>query len=302
MGDTQERASYALPEPPTPGGTSGGSSVGREEHSQERPKRAKRSFLTQNACTRCRSKKSKCDGARPVCERCRKHGAECIYDVAQEGLTRMQNLQQQLEARTADHGRLQNLFSLLQNGTDQEATSLLARMRMGAGVDELLSVAQPSPMSSMSLPDGPSTHQSFPREQQQPGGYMQQQYTTSPASDQGGWEQWPQAGSRSMSMSSESHQEGFQPSAGMALQGYYAPQEPYDPYYHQMPGEGYGSHEQQWQGNQSSEIAMPPGYQFATPQGPFGAQQQPPPQGQQQGQPPGEQRGGPQPPRGRSRT
>ena len=78
-----------------------------------------------------------CDGRRPVCERCEKHGTECVYDVAQEGLTRMQNLQQQLEATTTDRGKMQSLFNMLQHGSDQEATMLLATLRMGATIDEL---------------------------------------------------------------------------------------------------------------------------------------------------------------------
>jgi hypothetical protein len=49
----------------------------------------------------------------------------------------MQNLQQQLEVRTTDHERMQDLFNRLQNGSDQEATTLLATLRLGATIDEL---------------------------------------------------------------------------------------------------------------------------------------------------------------------
>lgn len=52
----------------------------------------------------------------------------------------MQNLQQQLTTRTADYTRLRSLFTALEQGTDQEATTLLARLRMGAGIEDLLDV------------------------------------------------------------------------------------------------------------------------------------------------------------------
>ncbi len=50
MGDAQDKSSYPPPEEAAPSATSG-NNFGREEDAQERPKRAKRSFLTQNACT-----------------------------------------------------------------------------------------------------------------------------------------------------------------------------------------------------------------------------------------------------------
>ena len=81
-----------------------------------------------------------CDGKRPICGRCEKHGAECQYDVAQEGVTRMQNLQQQLESKSGEHSKLMNLFNAFQHGSDYEATTLLARLRLGANVDDLLSL------------------------------------------------------------------------------------------------------------------------------------------------------------------
>lgn len=61
----------------------------------------------------------------------------------------MQNLQQQLESRTSEHGKLVSLFNTLQRGTDLDATTMLARLRMGASIDELLGMSAGSNPSSM---------------------------------------------------------------------------------------------------------------------------------------------------------
>lgn len=91
-----------------------------------------------------------CDGRRPTCTRCEKYTTECTYDVAQEGLTRMQNLQQQLDNKTIDHERLQEILRAMEEGTDQEATALLARLRLSLGVDDLHLFAQSLQASSAS--------------------------------------------------------------------------------------------------------------------------------------------------------
>ena len=49
----------------------------------------------------------------------------------------MQNLQQQLERSTVDNNKMQRVFNALQTGTDSESTTLLARLRLGATIDEL---------------------------------------------------------------------------------------------------------------------------------------------------------------------
>lgn len=151
--------------PPGPG-------AGDDTSTADRPKKAQRTFLTQNACTRCRQKKSKvrqpskhmltvglslqsqCDGKRPICARCEKHGAECIYDVAQEGVTRMQHLQNQLTSKSDDYDKLKQLFEAMQGGDNQRATMLLAKLRMGDSIDDLLSYVGESQGSSSSGCDG----------------------------------------------------------------------------------------------------------------------------------------------------
>ncbi|KAK3709951.1 hypothetical protein LTR37_010570 [Vermiconidia calcicola] len=135
-GELDGEAAHSPNDITPPSATSRGS-VENDERSDP-PKKPRRAFLTQNACTRCRQKKSKCDGKRPICGRCGKHGVECLYDVAEEGLTRMQNIQRQLESKTQEHGKLVNLFERLRHSTDNEAANILARLRLGACVDELI--------------------------------------------------------------------------------------------------------------------------------------------------------------------
>ncbi|KAG7122356.1 ABC-transporter-regulating transcription factor like protein [Verticillium longisporum] len=43
---------------------------------------AERAQRTQQACKRCRSRKSRCDAGRPSCSSCLSQGHECVYDVA----------------------------------------------------------------------------------------------------------------------------------------------------------------------------------------------------------------------------
>lgn len=72
-----------------------------------------------------------------------------MYDVAHEGITRMQNLQNQLGSKTEQHDKLQRLFDALRRGSDQEATTLLARLRLGSTIDDLLAyVGEVEPSSA----------------------------------------------------------------------------------------------------------------------------------------------------------
>ena len=62
-----------------------------------------------------------------------------MYDVPQEGMTRMQSLQSQLTTLSDEHKKLKDLFEALRRGNDQESTTLLAKLRMGDSIDNLLS-------------------------------------------------------------------------------------------------------------------------------------------------------------------
>ncbi len=57
-------------------------------------------------------------------------------------MTRMQNLQQQLDQRNEELGQLMALFQAFRNGTDEQAANLLARIRLGEDTRTLLTDAQ----------------------------------------------------------------------------------------------------------------------------------------------------------------
>lgn len=83
-----------------------------------------------------------CDGRRPRCTRCEGHSSECVYDVIQEGMTRMQSMQKAVDDKTEDHRRLMSFLELLRYGSDHEAAALLARLRFGESIDSLVAAAE----------------------------------------------------------------------------------------------------------------------------------------------------------------
>lgn len=50
----------------------------------------------------------------------------------------MQSIQQKLDSKTEICNRLMKLVYVLQYGSDQEATTLLARLRLGESIENLL--------------------------------------------------------------------------------------------------------------------------------------------------------------------
>ena len=55
-----------------------------------------------------------------------------------EGMTKMQNLQNLLETKTEEHGRLSQLFDAMATSSDEGGAAILARVRMGYSVDRIL--------------------------------------------------------------------------------------------------------------------------------------------------------------------
>ncbi|KAI1381123.1 hypothetical protein F4677DRAFT_440338 [Hypoxylon crocopeplum] len=97
-----------------------------------------------------------CDGNRPTCGRCQKAGDTCVYEVNKRDMVKLQLLSDY------DTARLQNfelIFGILQNGTDHQASELVAQIRSGASVDTLASAFNasiPRPSSStLSSPKRP---------------------------------------------------------------------------------------------------------------------------------------------------
>lgn len=72
-----------------------------------------------------------------MCARCQKDDAVCVFDVG-DGLTKMQGLQQQLDQRNEDHDRLMTLLDAFRDSSDDIATLLLARLRIGESIEHLV--------------------------------------------------------------------------------------------------------------------------------------------------------------------
>lgn len=89
--------------------------------------------LIQLACTRCRSRKTKCDGVRPACGICRKRSTECEYDhdpdtTPHANLRRKyQHLAEQLKDTT-------ELLEMLRGRPEEEAAVILRRLRTSSNL------------------------------------------------------------------------------------------------------------------------------------------------------------------------
>ncbi|KAI0837272.1 hypothetical protein F5Y06DRAFT_85721 [Hypoxylon sp. FL0890] len=97
--------------------------------------------LTRNACSQCKVKKAKCDGNRPSCGRCQRTGDTCIYEVNKRDIAKLQVLSDYEIARLHSYDQV---WTVLQNGTDEQATEILGQIRTGVSVETLASTFNPS--------------------------------------------------------------------------------------------------------------------------------------------------------------
>ncbi|KAK5173431.1 uncharacterized protein LTR77_002112 [Saxophila tyrrhenica] len=126
-----------------------------QEYARKKP--SKRESLTRNACADCRRSKCKCDGERPVCARCAKRNTDCVYDVPDDGITKMQLLAQQLKSVDHQHQPLVNLFEALTSLPKPQADALLVRIRSGEElVDITASLKQNAPSAAGESTTDPS--------------------------------------------------------------------------------------------------------------------------------------------------
>ncbi|KAI4152037.1 MAG: hypothetical protein LQ340_003141 [Diploschistes diacapsis] len=107
------------------------------------------------ACSTCRRRKIKCNGHRPSCSFCAKSDLLCTYSAA-EGLTQNQSLRRDNARLQAAHDRLQSTVSRLQHShahlalllealtsrPDCEAAGILARLRIGQSLPELVELVK----------------------------------------------------------------------------------------------------------------------------------------------------------------
>jgi len=87
-----------------------------------------------------------CDGGRPACARCHTADRRCAYDetpltplaIDDDDNDDPRDLRYQLECRTRDFARLLLLLRTLHQGSDAEASLVLARLRMGEDVGSVI--------------------------------------------------------------------------------------------------------------------------------------------------------------------
>lgn len=92
---------------------------------------------TKSACAGCQRRKQRCTGDRPACQSCVDKGIACLYDVA-DGKTRSEDLKFKVQEATERGDKLDQLVSAMRHGSCEESSALLARLRRGATLDELL--------------------------------------------------------------------------------------------------------------------------------------------------------------------
>lgn len=87
-------------------------------------------------CLHCKKRRARCSGQPPACQSCRERGLTCSWDNG-HGLT----WQQDLVRSPPDQPQTDNLYTLVsafRSRSDDEATMLLARLRLGASVGSLV--------------------------------------------------------------------------------------------------------------------------------------------------------------------
>lgn len=127
--------------------------------SSKKASKAKAPVQNISACTACRKKKQKCSGDRPTCQSCFERSLPCSYEVT-EGMTRSADLKQKLYDVTEESRESNSLMAAMQNGTDEEASMLLARLRLGVPIHELLDPAT-QPMFFSQVYQNQRTNQAF---------------------------------------------------------------------------------------------------------------------------------------------
>lgn len=118
------------------------------------------------ACVQCRSGKARvsytlplchqivthtltfqCDGVRPRCIRCRDNDFACQYDVP-EGVSRAERMK--LLKRDSISSRveeMERIMHVLRSGSDTQASTLLARLRLGERMDVVAKTLPQTPSS-----------------------------------------------------------------------------------------------------------------------------------------------------------
>ncbi|CAN9443880.1 unnamed protein product [Alternaria alternata] len=100
----------------------------------------------------------KCNSARSTCSRCKTLDVDCQYDVEQ-GVTRAESFRIKKDRQITRTADLESLVNLLRSGCDVEASTVLARLRLGDRVDDIVQSSQADSITSTREPSGQSTTQ-----------------------------------------------------------------------------------------------------------------------------------------------
>lgn len=124
-----------LPATPSSGASSDSSGAAGGSSSGVLPLRRRRHAPA--ACASCRRRKIKCSADRPKCRQCLRLAVDCAYDtVGSEtlGEARQRRLGE-LQSRSSHY---EDLFNILKTRPDQDVAAILARIRQGARVDDVV--------------------------------------------------------------------------------------------------------------------------------------------------------------------
>lgn len=97
----------------------------------------KKAEPVKSACVQCQKRKTKCSGQRPICRFCSDRNLECSWDIG-DGLTRTADLKRKLQEATGRSEDLDTLVDAMRYGTDEVSTMLLARLRLGEPLEDLV--------------------------------------------------------------------------------------------------------------------------------------------------------------------
>ncbi|PSN60230.1 hypothetical protein BS50DRAFT_681738 [Corynespora cassiicola Philippines] len=125
-------------------------SFGRPRRADEPSRKRKRAAI---ACNACRTKKTACDVARPICSACEARDSECVYITKDDTETRHQALKRENTALNERNATLEELVAQLKDAPEHAAQDLLRRLRRAS---DPVSVLRPLPSGAASPHRAPS--------------------------------------------------------------------------------------------------------------------------------------------------
>jgi hypothetical protein len=93
--------------------------------------------LAKSACNECQKRKTKCSDERPVCRSCSDRGLECSWNTI-SGLSRTADLKKKVYEAARRSDDLETFLDTIRRGTDQVSSMLLAKLRCGMSLRDLL--------------------------------------------------------------------------------------------------------------------------------------------------------------------